>query len=209
MSISESIDSLTFSVPIQIFHSQFVQWAWKCPLCFSAVPVILGGVRVSGFNEGSSVLEIQPSLSAWAAAVGGTAQPSLPEQQGVKCSQICPRKTCSDTIFQEGTNENCDTLYSGLVAGTAKTLLFIHQKTVGCISILLLGNVIVKCLESLSWWKAGEKWKTSCPFLSNNWRFRVWERLLLNSTSPVWEDFWESALIENFVRQLLIITRSF
>lgn len=147
-----------------------------------------------------------PRCSAW--AVGGRVQHSLPWAAGC---EILPdlRRNCSDSISQEQTNEHCDTLYSVLLSGTAKTLLFIHQKTVGCISTLLLGNVIVKCLESLSWWKAGDKWKTSCPFLSNNCRFRVWERLPLNSTSLVWEDFWKSAFIENSVRQLLISTRSF
>lgn len=166
--------------------SQRSQEVWECLALMRRALCWKPSTHCSG-GRNSSVL---PSLSS-------------------ETSQGWLRKTCSDTICQEQTNENCDTLYSVLVSGTAKTLLFIHQKTAGCISILLLGNVIVKCLESLSWWKAGDKWKTSCPFLSNNWRFRVWERFLLNSTSPVWEDFWKSALIENFVRQLFIGTRSF
>lgn len=179
------------------------------PICtvfaISAVPVMPGGVRVSGFNEESSELQTKPSLQCLSCSSGRQSG----NFQGVKPSQICLRKTCSDSIFQEQTNEDCDTLHSVPLSGTAKTLLFIHQKTVGCISILLLGNVIVKCLESLSWWKAGDKWKTSCPFLSNNCRFRVWQWLRSNPAFPLWEDFWERALIENFVRQLLISTRSF
>lgn len=127
------------------------------PICtvfaISAVPVMPGGVRMSGFNEESSMLQTKPSLQCLSCSSGR--KPGNFQHQGVKPSQICLRKTCSDSIFQEQTNEDCDTLHSVLLSGTAKTLLFIHQKTVGCISILLLGNVIVKCLESLSWWKAG------------------------------------------------------
>lgn len=118
-------------------------------------------------------------------------------------TQILLRKTFSDTIFQEETNENSDTLYSVLVSGIAKTLLFIHWKTVGCISIILLCNVIVKCLESLSWWKTVDKWKTSCSFLSNNCRFRVWKWFLLNSTFPVWEGTLKKVFICEFCESIV------